>query len=216
MKNSIPQSPIWVYMSAVLLPFNGGYINAATLISFLHNPVGYVTGNLSYSGTYFAAQNYLVFWRMIMLVFSFFIGAVISGLIIKSEQYNKDYRYRINLLLQLVLVIISIILLYNRISYCEYLLAATMGLQNAMTTHYGSALIRTTHMTGTTTDLGVLIAHWIKRKNIAFWKLRLYLILIISFFAGTLSGAIAFTHLGALSLCFSVIIYLLLIIVSNK
>ncbi|GGG07955.1 MULTISPECIES: YoaK family protein [Cysteiniphilum] len=216
MKNSIPQSPIWVYMSAVLLPLNGGYINAATLISFLHNPVGYVTGNLSYSGTYFAAQNYLVFWRMIMLVFSFFIGAVISGLIIKSEQYNKDYRYKINILLQLVLVITSIILLYNRISYCEYLLAATMGLQNAMTTHYGSALIRTTHMTGTTTDLGVLIAHWIKRKNIAFWKLRLYLILIISFFAGTLSGAIAFTHLGALSLCFSVIIYLLLIIVSNK
>ncbi|WP_440616838.1 YoaK family protein [Cysteiniphilum sp. 6C5] len=216
MKNSIPQSSAWIYISAILLPFNGGFINAATLISFLHNPVGYVTGNLTFAGTHFAEGDYTAFLRMIALVLAFLTGAIISGLLIKNEHYHKDQRYRVILILQLALILTSIGLMHLDILYCEYLLAATMGLQNAMTTHYGSALIRTTHMTGTTTDLGVLLAHWIKRKNIAIWKLKLYSILILSFLGGSIIGAIAFTHLHEAALFASIAIYLVMIFVSKK
>ncbi|MCF6808438.1 DUF1275 domain-containing protein, partial [Thiotrichales bacterium 19S9-11] len=181
MKNTIPQSSFWIYISVILLPLNGGFINAATLISFLHNSVGYVTGNLAYAGTYYAEENYVMFLKMILLIFSFLLGSIISGLIIKNEYYNKDHRYSANLILQLLLVVISIYLMRYNLSYCGYLLAATMGLQNSMTTHYGSALIRTTHMTGTVTDLGILISYWLKRKHVSFWKIKIYLILIISF-----------------------------------
>ena len=37
-----------------------------------------------------------------------------------------------------------------------------LGLQNAMTTRFSGAVIRTTHLTGMTTDLGLLTAHWIQ------------------------------------------------------
>ena len=216
MKNTIPQSSFWIYISVILLPLNGGFVNAATLISFLHNSVGYVTGNISYAGTYFAEENYVMFVKMIMLVLAFLLGSITSGLIIKSEYYNKDHRYSANLILQLLFVAIAIYLMRYKLGYCEYFLAATMGLQNSMTTHYGSALIRTTHMTGTTTDLGILIAHWIKRKNIPFWKLRLYLILIASFLAGSIFGAICFAYFQENSLFVSIIIYLAMIVVSKK
>jgi uncharacterized membrane protein YoaK (UPF0700 family) len=215
MKNNIPQSSLWVYISAILLPLNGGFVNAATLISFLHNSVGYVTGNISYAGTYFSEENYIMFLKMIMLVIAFLVGSIISGLIIKSEQYNKDHRYGVNLILQLFFVAIAICLMRYEISYCAYFLAATMGLQNSMTTHYGSALIRTTHMTGTTTDLGILIAHWIKRKNVPFWKIRLYLILIVSFLIGSIIGGICFIHFHENSLFISIIIYLIMIMISK-
>lgn len=216
MKNSIPQSSLWIYLAVILLSFNGGYINAAMLISFLHNPVGYVTGNITYAGTYFAKHDYIMFIDMLMLVIAFLIGSIISGLIIKNGFYNKDYRYRVNLLLQLILITISFYLLSYGSGYCEYFLAMAMGLQNAMTTHYGSALIRTTHMTGTATDLGILLAHWIKRKNVAVWKIRLYILLILSFLLGSIIGAITFINYQEKALFTSMAIYLIMILLSRK
>ncbi|MCF6808646.1 DUF1275 domain-containing protein, partial [Thiotrichales bacterium 19S9-11] len=121
-----------------------------------------------------------------------------------------------NLILQLLLVAISIYLMRYNLSYCGYLLAATMGLQNSMTTHYGSALIRTTHMTGTVTDLGILISYWLKRKHVSFWKIKIYLILIISFLIGSIVGALCFFHFQENSLFVSILIYLIMIAISKK
>ena len=116
---------------------------------------------------------------MILLVFCFILGAFITGLIIKSEYYHKDYRYGLTLIIQAILVCVAMFLMQNGYAYSEYLLATTMGLQNAMTTHYSSALIRTTHMTGTATDLGVLIAHAVKGTILRPWLIFLYILLIV-------------------------------------
>lgn len=211
MKQTIPQSSVWIYLAAILLPFNGGFINAATLISFLHNSVGYVTGNIAFAGTYFAEKQYVMFFGMLGLIFCFLLGSFISGLMIKTEHYHKDYRYELNLVLQLSFVLIAMILMHLDIKYCEFLLAVTMGLQNAMTTHYGAALIRTTHMTGTATDLGILVAHWIKGKNVQLWKIKLYALLISFFLLGSIVGAVVFIHLQAYGLLVSIFIYLIMI-----
>ncbi|AIT09270.1 hypothetical protein LO80_04325 [Candidatus Francisella endociliophora] len=216
MKNYISQPTSWIYIAAILLPFNGGYINAIALISFLQNSVGYVTGNLTSAGVFLADQEYLIFLRMLLLVIFFLGGAIISGLIIKKPHYNQDYSYPTNLGLQLTLVAIAILLLKYHIRYCEYLLAMSMGLQNAMTTYYGSAIIRTTHMTGTTTDLGLLIAYKIKNKKIAAWKFKLYVILILSFLLGSFIGALTFKEFHENSLYLSIAIYLTMIILYKK
>ncbi|MED7820361.1 MULTISPECIES: YoaK family protein [unclassified Francisella] len=216
MKNTIHQSSLWIYLAVILLSLNGGYINAATIISFLHNAVGYVTGNIALSGTYLAKDDYMMFLSAILLVISFLIGAILSGLIIEDINYNKDYRYKANLILQLILVSISIVLIYYKQTYCQYLLAMAMGLQNAMTTHYGSALIRTTHMTGTTTDLGILVAYWIKKKKVKIWKIKLYSMLILFFLIGSILGGIIFTNFQEKSLFIPVLIYLIMIFLSKK
>jgi uncharacterized membrane protein YoaK (UPF0700 family) len=212
MRNTIPQSSFWIYFSAILLPFNGGLINGITLVSFLHNSVGYVTGNLVYAGTSFSSAENGLFLHLIVLILCFLMGAVVSGLMIRSEFYSKNHRYELNLILQLVIVTIAMILMAHNHRSCEYLLAAAMGLQNAMTTHYGTALIRTTHMTGTTTDLGVLIAHIIKGNRVQQWKLGLYLILIVCFLFGAIAGGYFYHQFQAYGLVISMLIYLTMIV----
>ncbi|MGB4114965.1 MAG: YoaK family protein [Polaromonas sp.] len=86
------------------------------------------------------------------------------------------------------------------------LLCFIMGLQNAVITKISKAEIRTTHLTGLVTDLGIELGKllYINRSQLSPTepvranrvKLRLHLILISSFFVGALVGALGFKHVG--------------------
>ena len=207
MKHTINQSTLWVYTTAFIMSFNGGYINSICLVSTLKNAVGYVTGNLTLAGDSFEKSNYILFFHVLFLVLCFLGGSIVSGLIVKGQNLEKDNRYNISLLLQIIFIFISIIMLFFGYKSSSYLLAITMGMQNAMTTHYGTALIRTTHMTGTTTDLGILIARYIKGYSIEYWKLILYITLIM--------GAIIYSWINVFALFISIIIYAVMIKLKN-
>jgi uncharacterized membrane protein YoaK (UPF0700 family) len=215
MENIIKQSKLWVYTTAFIMSFNGGYINSICLVSILKNAVGYVTGNLTLAGDYFERGNFLLFSHLLLLVVCFLFGSIISGLIIKKQNLERDHRYNISLILQSLLVLTSIFLLLFHKTEASYLLAITMGMQNAMTTHYGTALIRTTHMTGTTTDLGIIIARWIKGHTIEYWKLILYISLISGFLFGAVVGAIMYSFIHIFALFISISIYILMLKLRN-
>lgn len=207
MQDTIKQSKAWVYSTAFLMSFNGGFINLICLISVLRYPVGYVTGNLTDAGASVAHGHYFAFFYLLFLIVCFLFGSILSGLIVKSQALKMDKRYDLCLILQFIIVLSSMILLSRLDKTAAYLLAFTMGLQNAMTTHYGSALIRTTHMTGTTTDLGLLISQWLKGESIQFWKVRLYCCLIFGFMIGAVMGTILYGYLQAFSLSLSLLLY---------
>lgn len=87
------------------------------------------------------------------------------------------------------------------------LLCFIMGLQNAMITKLSGAEIRTTHMTGIVTDLGIELGklfYWNRSKVDADVyavianreKLRIHGTMLASFFVGGLTGAIGFKHVG--------------------
>jgi uncharacterized membrane protein YoaK (UPF0700 family) len=79
-----------------------------------------------------------------------------------------------------------------------------MGLQNAVITKISRAEIRTTHLTGLITDLGIELGKllYINRHPAATpvqantEKLRLQARLVGAFFLGALGGALGFKHLG--------------------
>ena len=79
-----------------------------------------------------------------------------------------------------------------------------MGLQNALITKASKAEIRTTHVTGLMTDIGIEIGKMLYVNRSALptrvsanrRKLRLLVVLILSFFVGGLAGALGFKHLG--------------------
>ena len=87
------------------------------------------------------------------------------------------------------------------------LLCFTMGLQNAIITKISRAEIRTTHVTGMVTDIGIELGkmlYWSRaatgepvRADMA--KLRLLATLVGLFFVGGLAGALAFKHAGFIS-----------------
>jgi uncharacterized membrane protein YoaK (UPF0700 family) len=83
------------------------------------------------------------------------------------------------------------------------MLCFTMGLQNAMITKISGAEIRTTHMTGNATDLGIELGklfYWNRgpgEKVVANReKLMIHASLIAWFLIGGLFGAEAFKHIG--------------------
>lgn len=87
------------------------------------------------------------------------------------------------------------------------LLCFIMGLQNAVITKVSHSEIRTTHVTGLLTDLGIELgkvfyynrSNFPKRVVTNRRKLRIHSLLIASFFCGALAGAFGFKFAGYIS-----------------
>jgi uncharacterized membrane protein YoaK (UPF0700 family) len=85
------------------------------------------------------------------------------------------------------------------------LLCYTMGLQNALVTKLSNAEIRTTHMTGNLTDIGIELGklfYWNVDKTARprvtpdYERLRVLSGLLCSFFCGAVGGALGFKVIG--------------------
>ncbi|RXH55870.1 putative transmembrane protein [Granulicella sibirica] len=86
------------------------------------------------------------------------------------------------------------------------LLCFTMGLQNAIVTKLSGAVIRTTHLTGMVTDVGIKLGRILyghlsgtpPLADVDLVKLSLLASLIGLFFSGGVVGALGFRHMGFL------------------
>jgi uncharacterized membrane protein YoaK (UPF0700 family) len=96
------------------------------------------------------------------------------------------------------------------VSVAVIVLCFAMGLQNALITKISNAAIRTTHVTGLTTDLGIELGklfYWnrnaqtVERGRVVAnrSKMRVHALLIAAFLFGGVSGALGFKHLGFVS-----------------
>ena len=94
----------------------------------------------------------------------------------------------------------------GRVLVSILLLCYAMGLQNAILTRVSDAVIRTTHLTGMITDVGIKLGRIVYAafhrepltNSIEMSKLQLLSSLIALFFLGGVSGAIAFRHVSFL------------------
>jgi len=83
-------------------------------------------------------------------------------------------------------------------------LSFTMGLQNAAVTKISDARVRTTHVTGTITDIGIELARWLDRgapdrvplKRHDPVRLQLHLLTVGAFLVGGLVGVVAYRAIG--------------------
>jgi uncharacterized membrane protein YoaK (UPF0700 family) len=91
-------------------------------------------------------------------------------------------------------------------------LSFLMGLQNAIVTHISQARVRTTHVSGMATDLGIGLARLIAMRQNApageeratvLLKLRLHAGTIACFMAGGILGVLAWRWCGDLSMALS-------------
>jgi uncharacterized membrane protein YoaK (UPF0700 family) len=84
------------------------------------------------------------------------------------------------------------------------LLCFIMGLQNAVITKISKAEIRTTHITGLVTDMGIELGKWVYLNRLHEptpvranrERLRIHAGLVLGFFLGGLVGALGFKHAG--------------------
>lgn len=182
---------------ATVLSFVAGIVNVSGFLSFKQLTTN-VTGHFA---LFINDVAEVEFWKgtiYFLYIFSFLIGSFLSGFLIEKFRENKQLNIFVLPTIIESLVLISIGLLSNFIEMKSpdlivCLLLFAMGLQNSFVTKISNAVVRTTHLTGLFTDLGIDISQLFfpksdlqRTKLKATIKLRIYI--ISSFFAGGLIG----------------------------
>ena len=145
---------------------------------------------------------------------SFLLGAACSAIMVNySRRHQLHSEFALPLLLE-ALLLLGFGVLGARLSGIHglfvpvtvMLLCFIMGLQNALITKLSKADIRTTHITGIVTDIGIELGkslYWnspgsSKQPPVAVnrAKLQMLTLLALSFFLGGVVGAFGFKYLG--------------------
>lgn len=184
----ISRLPKWVEYGAFLLALLAGVVNAIGLLGFQHQAVSHISGTVTLLGTSLESLNQQTF-HLFMVVISFMLGAVLSGMFMEGTALKLGRRYGVALCIESGLLFIAYLLLQDGNLSGQYFTSAACGLQNAMITTFSGAVIRTTHMTGILTDLGIMIGSRIRGKGFDYRKAKLFLFIFAGFLSGGVIGA---------------------------
>jgi uncharacterized membrane protein YoaK (UPF0700 family) len=247
---------------AISLTWIAGYTNVIVFMMLGSIVVSHVTGNVTHFGLAVAegAEGQATAWRQVAffgnLVLCFFLGAVGSAIMTEvGRRRGVRSKYMLPMAVEALLLASLAIGVALHISgrlnagtmanhYWMSAVASTaMGLQNATITRISGAVIRTTHLTGVTTDLGLesvqyILWAWdrtrgrsrngngrgtnrgrlgrvwkISRRHPSFQRLLLLGSIFGSFLVGAVIGTLAFIKLPAYALIAPVVFLLWIILV---
>ena len=196
---------LWVFVGAGLLAAIAGYVNVV-MLGFFAVPVSHMSGAVSRLSGDIALMDMADLILISGIVAGFLAGAMLSGILIGAATLRAGRRYGGVLMLQGVMLAAATWLALDGISLAVPLAAMACGLQNAMASSYRGLVLRTTHVTGVVTDIGVLIGQRLRQKKIRIWKLWLLLTLLLSFFAGGVAGALMLQAIGMQALAIAALV----------
>jgi uncharacterized membrane protein YoaK (UPF0700 family) len=196
----IKKLPRWVEIGGFLLTFIAGSVNAVGLLGFQHEAVSHLTGTASLLATRVAQFDSTSSIHLLLVIFSFLIGAIISGFVIGNTALKLGRRYSFALITESVFLLIAMYLLIKGNSSGHFFASAACGLQNAMTSSYSGAVVRTTHVSGLFTDIGIMLGLMLHGEAADRRRISLYLILICGFIVGGIAGSLLFFRVEFLSL----------------
>ena len=195
----------------VSLAFIAGAINAGGFLA-VERYTSHVTGLVSSMADDVALGEWEMASTGVVALLAFIGGAALSAIQINWARRNGSrHVYALPLLTEAALLLVFGILgslhqiVGTQLLVTVGLLCFVMGLQNAMITKISHAEIRTTHLTGLVTDMGIEIG------KLLYWnaggpgearvranqdRLRLQASLVLAFFVGGVAGAIGFKQFG--------------------
>lgn len=189
---------------ASLLSFVAGMVNVAGFLS-VHRLTTNVTGHFAFFAEEIFSLNFSAAMIFLLFVGCFFFGSFVSNLLVEIVGKRNDrYTYVVPVVLEiLILVFVGLMGNYLQAHWPEAIaccLLFAMGMQNSLVTLISNAIVRTTHLTGLFTDLGIELSQLFfyrsaaaKRKLTATIFLRLRI--IYYFFFGALSGGVMYGYL---------------------
>jgi len=161
-----------------------------------HQALSHMSGTATSFSTDLAASEERSAMHALLVLFAFFGGASLSGFIIRQSALQAGRRYGVALVCESALLFAATHFLRGGNNSGDYLAAAACGLQNALATTYSGAIIRTTHITGLITDLGIAAGHGARRLHVDHRLVLLQFVLVAGFVAGGILGALGFRVLG--------------------
>lgn len=189
---------------AVLLCLNAGFINAAGFLCFRLLTTN-VTGHAAALAINIAENELRSAAVVALWLLLFLAGAFFSGLCIARIGTQRAFVYTIPFLIIIALILMVAIAAphYQSSTHVEVFagsLLFAMGMQNALVSMVSGSVVRTTHLTGMFTDLGIDLSTACmlpaERNATLKRKIILRLAIIVSFLAGGVIGGIAFLRIS--------------------
>jgi uncharacterized membrane protein YoaK (UPF0700 family) len=189
-------TPSWIYLGGLTLATIAGAINAVGFLGQHHQALSHMTGTVTVLGYELARGGYSVALHAFSILAAFFLGCLLSGAIITQSSLRLGRRYGVALSMESALLLASVFFLRRGANVGDYLAAMACGLQNAMVSTYSGSTMRTTHITGMVTDLGISCGHFIRGVEIDWFRFRMYGVLLLGYFAGALLGGLGYGSWG--------------------
>ena len=210
---------------AAYLATVAGFVNSAAFV-LIGSFTSHVTGNVGRLANDLATEQHSAALAALSMILSFFLGAFVASMIVESNLTGRTpvaYGFALSFEAVLLIAFIGLSLYgstarFHRLE--EAVLCMAMGAQNSLVTRLSGAVVRTTHLTGVVTDLGIESARWFRywrstlshrlQLRLAFGrnpverpqpaKLKLLATIPLAFGLGAISGALAGAQLGAAAL----------------
>jgi uncharacterized membrane protein YoaK (UPF0700 family) len=223
---------------ALVLPFVAGAVNASGFF-IVGAYTSHVTGSVARVGDELAQGHAARAGQAAMLVLVFFLGATLSTALVDRARRLDRAPYAGALMAEsatLLLVTLLGLAEPKGVPFLQglttALLCVAMGIQNALVTKLSGAVVRTTHLTGIVTDLGIESVRaweWLRRAAVdrsrasivgpvlrfrrapELRRLRLHLAILSSFLGGAFIGPLLYLRQGFASMLMPVAVLLALV-----
>lgn len=195
------RTPTWISLGGAWLALIAGYVNALGFLGAARRGLSHVTGQVTELAIEMSDGHTEIAGSTALLVAMFFLGAAISGALISDGEVSvSGRRYGVVLLLESAVLATAGVLMPRHPWWAVKLMPLAMGMQNALATSYSGAVVRTTHVTGLVTDLGLLLGRTLRGEDVDTARLKLLALLFFSFFLGGILGVEATRSIGEKSL----------------
>jgi len=185
----ISKLPRWVEFGSFILALVAGLVNAVGLLGFQHQSISHLSGIATMLGTSIFDINVVDFIHLGLVLISFVLGSAISGYCLRGGSLILGRNYSGLLLLESIFLFGAMYFLSADSVQGHYLASAACGLQNALVTTYSGAVVRTTHVTGIFTDLGIMLGAKLRGEPFDKRKALLFILIITGFISGGVLGA---------------------------
>ncbi|WP_300372795.1 YoaK family protein [Fusobacterium sp.] len=182
---------IWICM----LSFIGGYVDVYGLITVAF-PLTHFTGSvakLAMEGCEIRIDKEV--FQLAVALFFFMLGNILAGLFIGERHFSLRKRYGLIFMILGTFIALIFHLAHGNKSFA-YLLSIAVGVQNGLFITYKGILVRTSHLTGALSDLGVYIGYLLRGKQFDTWKIFYYTLSLFSFFFGGVISKVMYDIYG--------------------
>ncbi len=187
--------PYWLQFGTFFLAINAGIVNVLGLVTVLHQSVSHMTGNVSVFALALLDWNLAQLLYLFLIVVCYVIGSFYSGFILGNSHFSLVRRYGFPLSLVAFFIFFCWAFLPYFPRYALLWASAAMGVQNAMISHYKGTIIRTTHLSGVLTDLGLALGYCLRGLDVDKKRVVLHLLILIGFLIGGIIAAALYPRL---------------------
>jgi len=184
-----------IFLGGMFLSALAGFVDVV-LIDALAVPVSHMTGSMAKMSISLTESRLGDFRQIFLIVASFLAGTILSTSILGKKTAKSTSRFGLMLCAQGIVLALAAADITNDGDWGLLLAALACGMQNAMSNAYCGLSIKTTHVTGMITDIGILLGCLIRDRRSDLRRLSLLTSLLLGFVGGGIAADSIFMQYG--------------------